>query len=127
MDRPQPLIDVVSELVRERLAEEIVVNRLSVGDTAEMIRTELEDDPVSNELVAIVHRRADGNPFFIEELIKSLREQDALVRVQGITSRVAWARAALGLCWRRTRPRLRRVGDTRGRGHSAATPRVDEP
>jgi len=53
-----------------------------VEETAGLIRQQLAIQTVSDDLVALLHARADGNPFFTEELLKVLLEQGRLVEGQ---------------------------------------------
>jgi DNA-binding CsgD family transcriptional regulator/tetratricopeptide (TPR) repeat protein len=77
----QPLEEVLLELVRERLVDEVHLRRFGVEGTAALIRERLAPVAVSDECVALVHNRAEGNPFFTEELLKALIEQGAVYRV----------------------------------------------
>jgi DNA-binding CsgD family transcriptional regulator/tetratricopeptide (TPR) repeat protein len=83
VDRQHPLAEIVRELVRERLADEVHVGRLAVDETAALMRARLAGANVSDELVWIVHDRAEGNPFFSEELLKALVERGVVYQVQG--------------------------------------------
>ena len=57
----------------------IALRPLSAGDTAEITRALLADSELPASVPALIERKAEGNPFFIEELAKSLLEQrDAL-------------------------------------------------
>src|SRR5579859_1515483 len=81
--RQQPLDVTVRELVRERLVEEVHLRRLAAGGTAALVRAWLGVETVSDELVTLVHGRAEGNPFFIEELLKAFVEKEALGTIEG--------------------------------------------
>jgi predicted ATPase len=83
VDRQHPLANAVRELVRERLADEMTLRRLAVNETAELVRMQLGGGAVSDELVTLVQRLAEGNPFFIEELVKDLIERGVVFRVDG--------------------------------------------
>lgn len=52
---------------------------LSEGDTAEVARAATGRQELPAELQALIYRTAEGNPFFIEEVTKSLLESGALV------------------------------------------------
>jgi DNA-binding CsgD family transcriptional regulator/tetratricopeptide (TPR) repeat protein len=71
--------ETLSELVRDRLADDVHLRPLAVDGTARLIRQRLAIQTVSDELVSLVHTRAQGNPFFTEELLKTLAEQEGLV------------------------------------------------
>jgi DNA-binding CsgD family transcriptional regulator len=74
--------ETLRELVRERLMDEVHVRPLSLEGTAGLIRQQLASQAVSDELVALVHTQAEGNPFFTEELLKALVEQGGVVQGQ---------------------------------------------
>jgi predicted ATPase len=75
--RQHPLDDTLRELThtRERLVDDVRLRRLDVSGTAALLSTQLAAESISDELVALVHERAEGNPFFTEELLKALLEQ----------------------------------------------------
>jgi tetratricopeptide (TPR) repeat protein/transcriptional regulator with XRE-family HTH domain len=86
-----PLEGTLAELVRERLVTEISLRRLSPEGTAALIGTHFGLEGVSDELRDLVHTRAEGNPFFTEEILKALVEQGAIFR-----SARGWDRRAIG-------------------------------
>src|SRR5262249_54022355 len=51
---------------------------LSPHQSVEMARAMLGADSLPREFEALLARKAEGNPFFVEEMVKSLRETDAL-------------------------------------------------
>jgi class 3 adenylate cyclase/tetratricopeptide (TPR) repeat protein len=53
------------------------LDRVATGELA----TEVLDGPASAELVAMVAERTSGNPLFVEQLLRSLQESDALERL----------------------------------------------
>ncbi len=65
------LESTLRELRRERLVEEIDVRRLPLAGTAALLQTRMPHESISDELTALVHSRAQGNPFFTEELLAS--------------------------------------------------------
>jgi len=67
--RHHPLDDTLSELVRERVVDEIHLRGLSREGTASLICAALGSDAVSDAFVTVIHARAEGNPFFTEELL----------------------------------------------------------
>lgn len=78
MHRRHPLLRVLAGMQRERLVGEISLGRLTREEVGELIRaTFLPTDPdiqVSDEFRDALYDRSEGNPFFTEELIKSLVE-----------------------------------------------------
>src|SRR5262249_60018296 len=51
----------------------VVPRALSAEDTVTMARAALAAERLPDDLQALISRKAEGNPFFVEELIKSLR------------------------------------------------------
>jgi tetratricopeptide (TPR) repeat protein/transcriptional regulator with XRE-family HTH domain len=83
LDRTHPLSAALVEWNRERLATRVALNRLSAEETGSMLAALLGEAKASPELGEAVHRETDGNPFFIEEVVKSLIEQGEIFRVEG--------------------------------------------
>jgi predicted ATPase/KaiC/GvpD/RAD55 family RecA-like ATPase len=75
-----PLSPVLTELNRERLPQSISLKRMSLDDISEMIRQILEQDDVPTEFCKMVYEKTRGNPFFAEEVIKSLKEEEVIYR-----------------------------------------------
>ena len=61
----------------------IVPVPLSADDTASMAAAVLATDTLPPELLALVATKAEGNPFYVEELVKSLEEGGAVRRASG--------------------------------------------
>ena len=61
--------------------KEIRLRNLSSSEAAEMLASLLDTERVPRPLTEFVHEKADGNPFYLEELVNSLIESKALVRV----------------------------------------------
>jgi len=80
IDQRHPLSPVLTELNRERLLQSVPLKRMSFNDTSEMIRQILEQDDVPKEFCELVYDRTRGNPFFVEEVIKSLKEEEIIYR-----------------------------------------------
>jgi tetratricopeptide (TPR) repeat protein len=56
----------------------IALDTLASEDSVRMAQAMLATDRVPEELEALVVRKAEGNPFFVEEVIKSLQEVGAI-------------------------------------------------
>jgi len=80
VDDKHPLSPVLAELNRERLLQAVPLRRMSLNDVAEMIKQILEQDDVPIEFCQLVYQKTEGNPFFVEEVIKSLMEQELIFR-----------------------------------------------
>jgi len=80
IDQRHPLSPVLTELNRERLLQSVPLKRMSFNDTSEMVKQILEQDDVPREFCELVYDRTRGNPFFVEEVIKSLKEEEIIYR-----------------------------------------------
>src|SRR6185436_17412734 len=74
LDRTHPLASALVEWNRERLATRIPLGRLSRADTSRLLATLFGVDSVSDEFAGALFAETEGNPFFVEEVIKSLIE-----------------------------------------------------
>ena len=80
IDEKHPLTPVLTELNRERLLQSAQLKRMSFDDTSEMIKRVLEQDDVPREFCDLVYEKTRGNPFFAEEVIRSLKEEGVIYR-----------------------------------------------
>jgi len=80
VDEKHPLSPVLTELNRERLLQSVRMKRLSFEDSSEMTKRILEQDDVPREFCELVYEKTRGNPFFVEEVIKSLKEEGVIHR-----------------------------------------------
>ena len=67
-----PLAAAVRDLTRDRLLDRLVVRGLALEPTAALIGAHLGLEAVPDEFVRLVHRRTEGDPFFIEEVVSAL-------------------------------------------------------
>jgi len=84
IDDRHPLSPVLAELNRERLLQSVLLKRMSLNDVSEMIKRLLEQDDVPKEFCELVYEKMRGNPFFVEELIKSLKEEEVIYREENL-------------------------------------------
>jgi DNA-binding CsgD family transcriptional regulator/transcriptional regulator with XRE-family HTH domain len=82
VDRTGVFEGTLRDLARERLTDEVHLRPLDLEGTAGLIRQRLTSESASDELVALVHARTAGNPFFTEELLKALLDQRGVNRGQ---------------------------------------------
>ena len=77
-----PLGRAMLEFHRERILQQMNLQRLNALATSEVIERQLdaETGTVSRHSVAMIHREAEGEPFYIEELVLHLRETAQLRR-----------------------------------------------
>jgi tetratricopeptide (TPR) repeat protein len=80
IDAKHPLIPILAELKRERLSQSVSLKRMSQEDTSEMIKQNLEQEGIPSDFCSLVYDKTRGNPFFIEEVIESLKEEEIIYR-----------------------------------------------
>jgi len=68
LHRRHPLLPWLAELDRSGQVERVDVARLDLAATRDLLAAILEAQP-SPDFVDQIHRRSDGNPFFVEELL----------------------------------------------------------
>jgi len=90
LDRAHPLSKALVDWNRERLTTRISLKRFSADETRAQLAALLGQD-VSAEFSTKVHRETDGNPFFVEEVLKALIEQGSIFRGAG-----KWERSDTG-------------------------------
>jgi DNA-binding SARP family transcriptional activator len=76
-----PLASALVDWNRERLTSPIALQRLSQEETAAFVATLLGQASMAPGFPGIIYRETEGNPFFIEEVIKSLIEHEQIYRV----------------------------------------------
>jgi tetratricopeptide (TPR) repeat protein len=82
LDRAHPLSAALVDWNRERLTTRIALKRFGPAQTQEQLAALLRD-PVSADFSDAVHRETEGNPFFVEEVLKALIEQGSVRRESG--------------------------------------------
>jgi class 3 adenylate cyclase len=73
--REHALEAVLRNLRREDLAEIMPVRRLGPEGTAAMVAASFDQERVSDEFAELIHRQTDGNPFFIQQVLRALVER----------------------------------------------------
>jgi class 3 adenylate cyclase/tetratricopeptide (TPR) repeat protein len=58
----------------------LVLDSLSAQDSVRLARAALAAESLPEELQALIARKAEGNPFFVEEIVKTLQEVHAIQR-----------------------------------------------
>jgi DNA-binding CsgD family transcriptional regulator/tetratricopeptide (TPR) repeat protein len=74
LGRTHPLAGALAELRRERLAERILLSGMNMGDIRALIAA-LTGVAPAGEVVDAIERETDGNPFFIEEIVRHLGDE----------------------------------------------------
>jgi predicted ATPase/KaiC/GvpD/RAD55 family RecA-like ATPase len=83
VDAKHPLTPILSELNRERLPQAVSLKRMSLNNISEMIKQMLEQDEIPAEFCKMIYEKTRGNPFFAEEVIKSLKEEEVIHKEEG--------------------------------------------
>ncbi len=85
VSRQHPLTEVLSSLRRERLFDRIVLEGLSHPDVVELLTAFAQSElpPEGQVLAKNLHKATDGNPFFIEEVVRHLVETGSLHHREG--------------------------------------------
>jgi DNA-binding CsgD family transcriptional regulator len=82
------LTPFLAALDRERLAVELTLTPLTIDQVGEMIRSIFwQPGAMGADFVDAIYRLTEGNPFFIEELLKSLVTAGEIVYTDGIWDR----------------------------------------
>jgi tetratricopeptide (TPR) repeat protein len=82
----------LAELNRARLATELVLNRLTPAEVDAMMRAIFDQQrPVRTEFLQPIYALTEGNPFFIEEVLKSLVAAGEIFRTPS-----GWDRKPIG-------------------------------
>jgi tetratricopeptide (TPR) repeat protein len=82
LDRTHPLAKALVDWNRERFTTRIVLKRFNAEETRAQIAA-LLDDNISGDFSEAVYRETEGNPFFVEEVMKALIEQGSVRRESG--------------------------------------------
>jgi class 3 adenylate cyclase/tetratricopeptide (TPR) repeat protein len=67
----------------EKVYREIRLQDLSLSDAQDMLASLLKSENIPSDLKRLVQTKTEGNPFYLEELVNSLIESEALVRENG--------------------------------------------
>jgi eukaryotic-like serine/threonine-protein kinase len=81
-----PLAEVLPSLRRERTVERILLRGLPEEDVGAML-TALRGEKLPEALARAISRETEGNPFFIQEIVRHLIEEGVLGAEAGWTSR----------------------------------------
>jgi tetratricopeptide (TPR) repeat protein len=79
LDRAHPLAEALDLWNRERAAARVHLKRLGPEGTAELLAVLLGEECMSDDFCADIHRETEGNPFFIEEVVKTLVNEEQIV------------------------------------------------
>lgn len=82
LDRAHPLAKSLVDWNRERLVTRIALKRFDQQETSEQLGA-LLGESVSGDFANAVHRETEGNPFFVEEVLKALIDKGSVRRESG--------------------------------------------
>ncbi|MFS8084324.1 MAG: ATP-binding protein, partial [Acidobacteriota bacterium] len=82
LDRAHPLAKALVDWNRERLVTRIALRRFDQQETNAQLSA-LLGERISADFSDAVHRETEGNPFFVEEVLKALIEQGSVRRESG--------------------------------------------
>lgn len=91
LGRSHPLADMLADLRRDPGVERVALSGLAEAEVAEFVAAaghELDDG--STDLVSAVHAETEGNPFFVDQVLRHLVETGA------ISQKVTWAQGTTG-------------------------------
>jgi tetratricopeptide (TPR) repeat protein len=83
LDRSHPLAASLVAWNRERLVTRIQLDRLNEEQCGKLLASMFGQEEVSKEFTKAIYCETEGNPFFIEEVIKSLIEGGQIYRENG--------------------------------------------
>ena len=81
--RQHPLRRALRDLTREQLMERVPVRRLAPDGTAALMAVSLGDTEIASDLASWMHSHTEGNPFFIQELLRMLLERGDMYQEGG--------------------------------------------
>ncbi len=73
----------VDDLRRVRRGPVLLLKRFGADDVARVVSRLVPDISDSGDLARAIHAKTGGNPFFVEEVVRSLLERGALTKPQG--------------------------------------------
>ncbi|MRR52380.1 MAG: hypothetical protein EG825_15985, partial [Rhodocyclaceae bacterium] len=76
-------LDAKHEFQTKEYFSDIQLKELSAEESIELVRTLLAIEGMPKELEELILKKSQGNPFFVEEVIKSLIEQKVVVEKDG--------------------------------------------
>ena len=82
LDEARALNEVILDLNRERITTRIKLTRLTMERTRDMLSVMFAEE-ITPEFLAGIYRETEGNPFFIEEVCKTLIESGKITYADG--------------------------------------------
>lgn len=73
-----PFVAVRHELQKQNLCRDIEIGRLTLDDVTSYLAAEIPRGDFPPELADVIYRRTEGNPLFMTDLVRHLRERGTL-------------------------------------------------
>ena len=73
--RPHPMTEAISRINREGISETLTLKRLDLRETRHLLSITLNRTNFPEGFVETIFRQTEGNPYFLEEVMKSLSDQ----------------------------------------------------
>ncbi|MBN1485139.1 MAG: protein kinase [Chloroflexia bacterium] len=86
IDQAQGLDELLLDLSRKHITTRIKLGRLSREQTRSLLAV-MFDDEITDEFLALIYRETEGNPFFIQEVCKTLIDEGHIYREDGVWQR----------------------------------------
>ena len=77
-----PLARALQDLLRQRLARELVLQSLTEADVAAILKALGGSEPPAG-LASWLYSETEGNPFFVEQMVRNLQEEEKLLDAEG--------------------------------------------
>src|SRR5512137_1164236 len=82
VDRTHPLSAALAELRRVSTFGRVVLRGLNADEVRRMLES-ITQESVPSSLAEAIHRQTEGNPLFVQEVVRYLTEEKLLVRADG--------------------------------------------
>ena len=83
-EKVHPLVETMQRMSREGLYQKMALEGLSSDDLSNMIESLFRRTALSDDFLESLYRETEGNPFFILEVLKLLRDQGVLFESEGV-------------------------------------------
>jgi tetratricopeptide (TPR) repeat protein len=85
--RLHPLEAALRDLQREGLVERIDVRRLPKEGTSALIGVTMGAEEISDEFTQLIYGRTEGNPYFVQQVLRVMVERGDIVKKDGVWDR----------------------------------------
>lgn len=82
--KPAPIVDILARMRREGSLREVAVKRLRREECDKLIDESLSNTLLTEEFYESIFRETRGNPFFVLETLKLLRDQEHIYLKDGV-------------------------------------------